>query len=280
VIRHDSALGQWEMVLAMPPAALAPFVREYIGWTERTVSPIYRRELPTEEVPLIFNFGAPTRLFDAGGSGVSRDVGSFMTGAYDTFVLVGSTGPSEGVQINLTIVGARLLAGRPLGDLANRGVALEDIFGRDGRRFESELYDARTWDARFARLDRELLARLTSAPLLHADVRCAWRRLLETHGGASIASIVEETGRSHRHLVEMFHDQLGLAPKTLGRVLRFGRAVRIIKAGRASRLTDLAYDCGYYDQAHFVRDCRALAGVTPTALVDSLLPDRGGFLVE
>jgi AraC-like DNA-binding protein len=255
-------------------------VCEYVGWTEFAASPICRRELPTEIIPLVFNFASPTRLFGAGDSGESRDIGSFMTGAYDTFVVVGSTGRTEGLQVNLTIVGARLLAGRPLGEMANRGVALEDVFGRDGLRLESQLYDAPTWEARFALLDRELAARLMAAPLLHADIRCAWRRLVETRGRASIASIVEETRRSHRHLVETFHEQLGLTPKTLGRVLRFSRAVRIIKDGRASRLTDLAHACGYYDQAHFIRDCRALAGVTPSALVESLLPDRGGFLVE
>jgi AraC-like DNA-binding protein len=53
----------------------------------------------------------------------------------------------------------------------------------------------------------------------------------------------------------------------------------LIKSGRL-RLADVANDCGYYDQAHFTRDARALAGVTPSELVKSLMPDSGGFVAE
>jgi AraC-like DNA-binding protein len=280
VVRHESALGSWEYAIAKPHAALRPHVREYYGWIERVAPPVCRREVPTDEVPIIINFGAPFRLFDQADPSRWTEFGSFTTGAYDTYVLVGSSGPSAGIQVNLSIVGARLFLGRPLRALKNRVVELEDLFGRAARLLTQELYDAASWDVRFDILDRELTARILGARTPSAAVLGAWSRLVATGGRASIGGIVREAGCSQKHLIAQFREEIGLSPKSLARVLRFGRAVRIIKEGHGAPLVEIAHDCGYYDQAHFSRDFRAFAGVTPTELIASLLPDRGGFTAD
>jgi AraC-like DNA-binding protein len=279
-VRHESAEGQWEMVRGAPHPSLRAYVREYVGWFEHFAVPICRREVPTEDIPVMINFGAPVRLFDMQDPSRWTDYGSFTTGAYDSYVLVGSTGRSGGLQINMSIFGARLFLGRPLRDLRNRAIELDDLFGSDARRLTMELYDAPTWEARFTILDRELALRILTAKAPSAAVTWVWRRLVQTGGRVSIGVLVGEVGFSQRHLIETFREQIGLSPKTLARVLRFGRAIRIIKSGGGARLAEIAQDCGYYDQAHFSRDFHAFAGVTPTALVRSQMPDGGGFLVE
>ena len=281
VIRHESALGSWEYALGRPHPSLRPHVKDrYYGWMEDVAVPICRREVPTEEVPIIINFGAPFRLFDQVDPSRWTDYRSFTTGAYDAHVLVGSTGPSAGIQVNLSILGARLFLGNPLREMTNRAVALEDLLGGEARWLTERLFEAPSWDARFAILDRFLARRLMSGAAPPASVVCAWHRLVASGGRVAIGAIVDEVGFSQRHLIAQFRQELGLTPKMLARVLRFGRAVRIIKEGGAVTLTEIALDCGYYDQAHFSRDFRAFAGVTPTELIASQLPDRGGFAAD
>jgi len=274
---HESAVGRWEMTVARPAPPLLSYVREYYGWFEHMASPLCRREPPTEIIPVIVNFAAPVRIFD--GDDLTRwtDYDSFTTGTFDRHVLVGSAGPSGGLQFNLTILGARLFFGRPLHDLTNTIVRLDDVFGTDGSRLVTELYDAPSWDARFDILDRELATRIFAARPPSREVVWAWRRLMETCGRVPIGTLVGEIGWSQKHLIEQFRQEIGLPPKALARVLRFGHAVRLIKSGRV-RLAEVASDCGYYDQAHFTRDTHALAGVTPSELIKSLMPDSGGFV--
>ena len=156
VTRHTSALGRWELATARPAEALRPFAREYVGWSEQVSAPLCRRELPTEEAPLIINFGAPFRLFAPGDAGRHVDLASFITGAYDTYQLVESAGSSSGVQVNFTLLGIRLLVGRPIADMKNGAFAPEEIFGAFARDLTQRLYDATSWDERFECLDRAL----------------------------------------------------------------------------------------------------------------------------
>jgi hypothetical protein len=128
VTRHTSALGRWELATAPPAEALRPFAREYVGWSEQVSAPLCRRELPTEEAPLIINFGAAFRLFAPGDSRRHLDLASFITGAYDTYQLVESSGASSGVQVNFTLLGVRLLVGRPIEDMKNRAFKPEEIY--------------------------------------------------------------------------------------------------------------------------------------------------------
>jgi AraC-like DNA-binding protein len=270
-------LGSWEMARARPADALRPFAREYVGWTERLAGPLVRRELPTEEAPLIINFGSPFRLYAPGGAIAPTALTSFITGAYDTYQVVESHGETHGVQVNFTLLGMRLLVGRPIADMTNRALAPEDVFGAFARELVGRLYDARSWDARFAYLDAALTARLRQSSEVPAGVQHAWRRLLAASGRSSITSIVREVGWSQRHFIAQFKQELGVAPKMFARMLRFGQVVRAMRAGEPASLADMALAAGYYDQSHLSRDAREFAGTTPGELLESLLPDGGGF---
>jgi AraC-like DNA-binding protein len=71
-----------------------------------------------------------------------------------------------------------------------------------------------------------------------------------------------------RRLQRAFDRSVGLSPKVLGRVLRLRQAVRRLEsAGRPLSWAGVAAAAGYADQAHLIREFRALAGVTPAAYV-------------
>lgn len=277
--RHRSELGRWAWAVAAPHPALRPYVREYVGASEEVLQPVCRRELPADIAPVVINFGAPFRMVDSAASARTVLLRSFATGAFDTYALLETTGPYECVQINFTILGARLFLQQPLRPLVNREVALEDVLGGWARRLEEELYEAPTWAERFDLLDRVVLSRLEAACARVPDaVRSAWRRLVASAGQVGIAELVRDSGWSHKHFVAQFNEHIGLPPKALARVLRFGRAAELLRTSERGRLAEIAHACGYSDQAHFTRDFRAFAGVSPLSLLASRLPNRGGFV--
>jgi AraC-like DNA-binding protein len=263
---HHSEHMRFELAVAQPPASLRGLVREYVGWVDRSPSGLGLRELPSGNVPLIIHFAGRVGEHD-----------SFMAGLYDAATIVESSEPTAGVQANFTALGARLFFNRPLADFSNRTVGLDDVFGAAARRLKAELLDATTWEARFAILDREIESRVQAARRPAREISWAWDQLSRTAGQMRIRTLVDEIGWSERHFARQFDRQIGMTPKAFARVLRFGRAVRHLTRGGEARLADIALDCGYFDQAHFTRDFRAFAGVTPSDLLASWRPAFGGF---
>jgi AraC-like DNA-binding protein len=75
---------------------------------------------------------------------------------------------------------------------------------------------------------------------------------------------VDKAGFSQRRFIQLFDQQVGLTPKLFFRVSRFQRAVLTVHNAGEVDWAGLALDCGYYDQAHFIHDFQAFAGITPT----------------
>jgi AraC-like DNA-binding protein len=64
----------------------------------------------------------------------------------------------------------------------------------------------------------------------------------------------------------VFHEEVGLAPKQFARVRRFQWALRWLRKGPRVNWAWLAVECGYYDQAHLIKDFQTFAGVCPQRL--------------
>lgn len=278
-VMQDLEHGLWFASEAAPHQALRAHVHRYIGWYERRTSPIFRRELPTHQIPVIISFGAPIRVFDVTDPSRSTTLDGFAAGAYDSHVLVEANGFQGGVQIDFTLLGMRLFLHRPLRELVNQCVLLEDLLGPYARRLTEELQAAPTWDVRFDILDREIARRMDAARHPATEVSCVWTRIVQSGGRVPIGSLVRETGWSQKHLIAQFREHIGLTPKAFARVMRFGRAINRLQQDPRARMTQVALDCGYYDQSHFDRDFRTFAGLTPTELVQSLTA-QGSFTSE
>src|SRR5690606_18433965 len=82
-------------------------------------------------------------------------------------------------------------------------------------------------------------------------------------GIVAVAQLQARHGLSLRALQRLFHDYVGTSPKWVINRYRLHEAIERLRSGRQVSWTDLALQLGYYDQAHFTRDFRQLAGCTP-----------------
>ena len=275
VVRHASEADRWVMVHGAPDPRLRGYVLDYCDYDERTGSFVRRRELPSDRVVMIVNLGAPIRVLTP-GSGWSDQLDGFFAGMHDTFAVSETRGAQRGVQIDLGPVGAHLLLRTPMHELTGRVVELEALFGRAGALLHEALACADGWEARFALLDDFFLDRLDDALSPVPSVTRALGRLRASGGSVRVETLAAELGCSRRYLVAGFREQVGVPPKLLARILRFQRAIGLIGTGPG--WAEIALSCGYYDQAHLVRDFNQFAGSSPGEFARRRLPDGGGVV--
>ena len=85
--------------------------------------------------------------------------------------------------------------------------------------------------------------------------------ILETRGSVTVDTLADRFGMSGRHFERKFKEFSGFRPKLYSRISRFHAALKEYGSGKS--LTDIAYDCGYYDQAHFISDFKEFSGYSP-----------------
>jgi len=204
---------------------------------------------------------------------------AWIGGLSDQYAVVGFDARRyASVDLELTPLGAWSVLGVPLSELEGQTVTLHDAFGNSAsERLIHELHATADWDARFDAVERFLLERAQAGPRPTPAVAWALSKLWDTDGRERVEKLAAELGCSRRYLHARFREQVGLAPKTVARLIRFGAVRRRIERAPA-KWADVAYECGYADQSHLNRDFRELAGTTPTDFVARLLPGYGGVM--
>ena len=280
VYAHDSPLGRWTISLRRIHPALAGCVSQlWLG--EGSVTYQRDRILPRGQSYLLINLGPPqymvlpgppeTRVVfdDLWYSGIAEY--PIDTEAPHGNVLLGIAFPATGAATWLPL---------PQAELANRTGPLADVMGAGVLELRDHLLELRDSASRLALAEAWLLRVCLSGRSIHPLVHWATHRLMESRGGLRTEALAREAGVSRKHLAGLFQRQVGLTPKSLARVHRFQSALIGMQRFPLPDYSELALDCGYYDQAHLIRDFRQFAGMTPAEVARSAMPDSGSVVLR
>lgn len=245
--------------------ALRPCVSGLTGYRYAGLPPGVHIGMPSTGLTMVFSLDGPLEVSwpSADGHAAPRRYDVSLAGLHDRPAHVHHQGFQEGIQVDLTPVGARRLLGCPASELASGTWELADVLGPLAGRLREQLALEPDWDRRYALVQGALLRRLGggTGPAFWGpgpELGRAWRLVLGSGGRLTIGRIAADVGWSVRHLGERFRAEYGLTPKATARVARFGRSRELLRRRGARHI------CGYADQAHLTREWRDIAGTTPT----------------
>jgi AraC-like DNA-binding protein len=159
------------------------------------------------------------------------------------------------------------LIGIDMASLVNQDPDAKDILGVHASLLRDAVLSAADFPTRVAAAEQGIGKMLEGCPPVDGIDRAS-RLLVATRGRARIDALAGRAGLGPRQFQRQFTRQVGLSPKLYARTVRFEAALTARRRAPARSWTDIVHEAGYFDQAHFVRECRALTGAPPSRFID------------
>ena len=157
----------------------------------------------------------------------------------------------------------------PPGSLANKYINSVDVFGREMEMLWSALAECRSFAERVCLAEAYLLPLAVNA-LASTPIMKSARYLFNSNGMSRVEDIANDCGLSVRQYDRLFVEQTGMSPKLFARVRRFQLALDAKRMAPQRSWMSVAYELGYFDQMHMIRDFQSLGGNTPTFLLQQM----------
>lgn len=220
-----------------------------VDWDLEGLPPLQRHTLPHPNVHLFVQpdqegvMGVPEGRFEANLVGKGRVYGiKFLAGGYHPF------------------------HGRSVAELSGRVLPLPEAFGEAGEAYVAAVRAAPDHDHLVALGEAFLRERLPESPdPLVAELEALVQAIAQNPGLMRVEALAQRSGRSVRSLQRLFQERVGVGPKWVICRFRIFEALDRIQAGEGQDWSRLALDLGYFDQAHFSKDFKALVGQAPSA---------------
>jgi len=160
---------------------------------------------------------------------------------------------------------ASLFFPNPASDFTNESVDLRDIFNKHSNNFYERLMEQGSLPQKVAFLEKFLIERLvinrkSSQQLDLVESLC--RHVYDRNDFFDIRNLSARFGFSERYIQKLFSNWVGITPQKYFAVRRFNKSLEMVRSSEES-LTSIAFECGYYDQAHFIREFKSYTGLTP-----------------
>jgi AraC-like DNA-binding protein len=165
-----------------------------------------------------------------------------------------------------------LFFGTPCKALHNQLLDIQSLLGSRGLELEEKIMNAKNHLERkeilSSFLEQQLIRNLQPA----SSIILSMNNIIHSGGTMNIGELAKESFLSRRQFGRRFREYSGLSPKLFSRITRFQTTLEEYGKKHKS-LTGIAYDCGYYDQSHFIKDFIEFSGFQPSHYFSGMAPE-------
>lgn len=259
-----------------PCKALAPFVECY--WILESEAPSQFRTkdkvLPYGYPEIGFIYGDDYRFYYSENRSEIMPK-SFVAGQFCQPYYLQPTGVTGVIAIKFKPNGLFELFQMPMTLFTNKIIDFTEIAGEEARIITQQIITNPPNNRRIEIIEEYLMKKLLSRKS-HLDyMQRTVSLILENIGNITVKELAAKLHISDRQIERKFKEQIGISPKMFSRLIRINYVFKLLRTNPDLEWQDVIYLCGYYDQAHFIRDFKEIAGESPNVFLSkkSMLTD-------
>ncbi|WP_367866947.1 DUF6597 domain-containing transcriptional factor [Pedobacter sp. WC2423] len=153
----------------------------------------------------------------------------------------------------------------PANELVEQTIDLTDLFGNIATEVTERLFLCQNLAERIQMLESffiKIIANVNNpaTPMITASVNF----IQQNNGLINQEQLIRYTGCEQRQIERKFIETIGITPKKYCDIVKLTVYLKYLRDSKPAKLSNLAYESGYYDQAHVTRYFKKITGVTPT----------------
>ncbi|MCP4136046.1 MAG: AraC family transcriptional regulator [bacterium] len=247
----------------------SPVLSEYIHYywlleADRSLSPgeDIHRVIPNGLMEVLLNYGDD---FTCTGNNAPEDIQPRVTicGQKKTFFDIRQLGHTKLISILFKPAGASALLPFRLSEIVNFSLDLDDIFSNQGDRLLNRLTEAGSSLEKIGVIEQFLMGIIKRE---HRKDYYLMEGIIDeingSYGQVTVDDLCFAFDLNAKSIERKFSEYIGVPPKTFLRIVRFQSVLQKYNSFHGS-LTSLGYECGYYDQSHFIKDVKSFTGHSP-----------------
>ena len=258
-----------EFTYFSPSEIVKPYIRHYYLFQSASDTGFGDTVFPSGDLEVIFNLGE--------GSWSTQNKlhpPIELWGQITKPLIVHSAGKHTMLGIRFYPHSAAYFFDNPIGEFNDQVSDLAAILGNPIKQLHTQLLETTDKIKRIEAVESFLLKRLIRGEKRSIRIDKVGHILKSMTGDPAdtrITTIATQHGITSRYLNKLLFQHTGLTPIAYNKIRRFQHSLKLV-AKNDQPLTSIAYDAGYFDQSHFIKEFKSFTGLTPSAYVKNSSP--------